>query len=98
MLELSQIEAIEKGFAGFNRGKHHCIELDEGHHTISVKSGGNLLTFAFVPNPSGPGHQCVDILHHNRKEGMKCWGAAGGGTDFIRKPEDGVTLLIVNLT
>lgn len=62
--------AKEAGFANFNEGDHICIDLPEGHATISVKTpDGNKLTFAFVPRSGdAKGHQCCDVQHHSGKE------------------------------
>ena len=53
------------GFAKFNGGSHLCVDIPDGHFTISCKtSEGKKVTFAFVPyTEAGPG-QCVDIQRH----------------------------------
>lgn len=61
------LKAEENGFAKYNGGPHTAIELPEGIHTITVKTGdGKLVTFGFYARPGGvPGHQCVDVVNHS---------------------------------
>ena len=54
--------AREIGFGSFNFGDHLCVDVPDGHSTISVKlSDGRQITFAFVPYQEGGVPKCVDI-------------------------------------
>lgn len=58
----SRAEAEKFGFAGFNNGKHLCIELPDEPITLTVKTkAGAKATFAFLAGEA----QCVDIQYHN---------------------------------
>ena len=58
--------AVEEGFVAFNGGPHLPIELPPGHSTLTVKtSGGDLITFAFIPYEDSPHPRCIDIAYHN---------------------------------
>ena len=58
--------AEERGFKGYNSGPHLCVDVPDGHFTITcINSEGKKVTFAFCPNAGpqaiNPGHQCIDI-------------------------------------
>lgn len=60
----SQVKDL--GYAKFNGGPHLCLDVPDGHYTISVRtSEGHLITFAFVPYKENGPAQCVDVQHHN---------------------------------
>ena len=71
----SRQKAAEAGYAVFNQGQHLCVDVDlEVDHegtkgcTITVKTNGKLITFAFNPGIEGLSPACVDISHHTGKE------------------------------
>lgn len=62
-----QVEAA--GFAKFNGGDHLCVDIPDGHFTISVKtSEGRQITFAFCPYKAGKPACCIDIQDHGGKK------------------------------
>ena len=66
---LTAEQAKANGFATMNNGDHLCVELPEGHCTISALTPtGEKITFAFIPRAAPtknlPGHQCVEITNH----------------------------------
>lgn len=66
MITTTAAEADRIGFGRFNDGEHICIEVPDGHTTISVRtSAGRRITFAFVPYSPDGVPQCVDILDHD---------------------------------
>ena len=78
-------ELANQGFAKFNSGDHLCVEMPQGHNTISVKTAdGKLLTFAFLPDEDGKTH-CVDIMHHTAKE---VWYKNSFGESVCAKKQD----------
>jgi hypothetical protein len=64
MLETEREYAEKRGFAVFNRGTHLCVDVPDGHYTVSCRlSNGKRVTFAFIPyTESGPA-DCIDIHH-----------------------------------
>lgn len=57
-------EASAAGYAAFNRGPHFCVDIPDGHSTVTCRtSTGELLTFAFVPYEEGGAPKCVDVHH-----------------------------------
>ena len=97
---LERKEAESCGFAGYNGGRHLCLDLrDEGHVTISLKTGdGQLVTFALIPRHEGQGHQCVDIVNHSGPKGdaghpLQTVAILGAGPTLARvSPEDEATV------
>jgi hypothetical protein len=64
VLPVKKVE--EAGFAKFNGGPHLCVDVPDGHYTISVKtSEGRKITFAFCPYKKDGPAQCVDIQQHD---------------------------------
>lgn len=64
MLETDREYAERKGFAVFNGGTHLCVDVPNGHYTVSCRlSNGKRVTFAFVPYREGGPADCVDIHH-----------------------------------
>jgi hypothetical protein len=65
---VSEAIALAAGFASVNNVPHLCVELPDGHNTISVRtSDGKRITFAFIVTswpPGGPA-DCVDIVYHD---------------------------------
>lgn len=58
-------EVKETKFAKFNSGEHLCVEVPDGHFTISARtSEGKQITFAFLPYKENGPAQCVDVEHH----------------------------------
>ncbi len=58
-------KVVENGFAKFNGGPHLCVDVPDGHYTISVKtSEGRKITFAFCPYEENGPAQCVDVQQH----------------------------------
>lgn len=52
-------------FAKFNGGPHLCVEVPDGHFTITARtSEGKKITFAFCPYQDNGPPQCVDVQHH----------------------------------
>jgi len=44
-----------------------CVDIPEGAFEISCRTPNEQqITFSFCPTPSGDGHHCVDVQHHNR--------------------------------
>jgi hypothetical protein len=63
-------------YAVFNGGPHLCVDVPEGAFTISCRNAqGRKVTFAFVAEPSGKGHQCIDIVHHTGGKTVKNGGS-----------------------
>ena len=58
--------AEQNGYATFNSGEHHCIDLGDGTtaHTISIKVGNELVTFAYCPTNTPNKTECIDIYRH----------------------------------
>lgn len=54
------------GFAKFNGGPHLCVDVPDGHFTITCRtSEGRQVTFAFCPYKANGPAQCIDIQNHN---------------------------------
>ena len=69
MITTTAEEADRIGFGRFNDGAHICVEVPDGHTTISVRtSEGRRITFAFVPYSPDGAPQCVDILDHDGEQ------------------------------
>jgi hypothetical protein len=59
--------AKQIGFARFNNGDHLCVDVPDGHSTISARlSDGRQVTFAFCPYEDGGVPKCVDIRDTGR--------------------------------
>lgn len=57
--------AESKGFKKFNPGNHLCVDLPQGHSTISVKlPNGRRISMAFVPY-SDENLGCMDIEYES---------------------------------
>jgi hypothetical protein len=53
------------GYTTYNGGPHLCVDVPDGHFTISCKtSEGKVVTFAFCPYQDDCPPQCVDVKHH----------------------------------
>jgi hypothetical protein len=63
----SEVTALAAGFASFSNVPHLCVQLPDGHHTISVRtSDGKRITFAFVAMAAAGGAaDWVDIVYHD---------------------------------
>lgn len=67
LIHHSRVE--DAGFARFNQGQHLCVDIPDGHFTISVKtSEGRQITFAFVPYKEGKPARCIDIHDNGGKQ------------------------------
>ena len=65
-LPCDQVESA--GYAKFNGGDHLCVDIPDGHYTITVKtSEGRKITFAFCPYKAGKPARCIDIQDHGGK-------------------------------
>lgn len=65
---VSREQAEGAGYAVFNRGQHVCIDVPNGHSTITCRtSTGELLTFAFIPYAENGAPACVDVHHKTAK-------------------------------
>tara|TARA_R100000951_G_C2649356_1_gene183837 strand:+ start:1397 stop:2086 length:690 start_codon:yes stop_codon:yes gene_type:complete len=74
--------AKQIGFARFNNGDHLCVDVPDGHSTISVRlSDGRQITFAFCPYSEGGVPKCVDVRDLGDPVGDKL----GTGTDQFRQ-------------
>lgn len=59
------VETRHTKFETFNGGPHLCVEVPDGHFTIScATSEGKKITFAFLPYRQNGPAQCVDVQHH----------------------------------
>lgn len=90
MLETEREYAEKKGFAVFNRGTHLCVDVPNGHYTVSCRlSNGKRVTFSFVPYEDGAPAACVDIHHRSgdvwgqdwERQNVICF---SGGRDAFR--------------
>lgn len=64
-------EAVNNNFAKFNGGPHLCVDVPNGHFTISARTKeGKQITFAFCPYEDNGPPQCVDIKHHTAAESV----------------------------
>ena len=91
-------QAEENGFAKFNGGPHLCVEVPNGHFTISAKlSDGRQITFAFSPYEENGVAKCVDVhdkggkkIEHQgqTREEQQVICFSGGGPDPFRTKED----------
>lgn len=64
MLETERDYAAKRGFATFNRGTHLCVDVPDGHYTVSCRlSNGKRVTFAFIPYSENGPADCIDIHH-----------------------------------
>jgi hypothetical protein len=63
----SEVIALAAGFASFNNVPHLCVQLPDGHQTISVRtSDGKRITFAFLATAAAGGAaDWVDIVYHD---------------------------------
>ena len=113
MLETDREHAEKRGFAVFNPGTHLCVDVPNGHYTVSCRlSNGKRVTFAFVPYTENGPADCIDIHHktgrpitgHDRindgaiGQNVICF---SGGTDAFRsdaKDAPPVTLTCLLLT
>lgn len=69
MKTLPHDQVEDAGFAKFNGGDHLCVDIPDGHYTITVKnSEGRKVTFAFCPYEEGGVPRCIDIQDHGGKE------------------------------
>lgn len=89
--------AAAAGYAVFNNGPHVCVDVPDGHSTITCRtSAGELVTFAFVPYAANSPPACVDVHH---KTAQRTYAQAGdelpamnvicfsGGRDAYRSVE-----------
>lgn len=71
-MQLTAQEAKEKGYAKFNGGPHLCVDIPDGHYTITTRlSNGKRVTFAFCPYEENKPARCVDIQMHDTEEYIK---------------------------
>lgn len=103
---LCSSEAAKKlNFATFNGFDHLCVDMDEKPLTISVRTADDQhITFSFINRPSGPGSQCVDIVHHDgpkNESGNPLQTASflgQGPTNFVTRPSDKSPTTIVSVS
>lgn len=101
----SRPEAEKFGYAGFNGGKHLCMELPDESVTLTVKTkAGAKVTFAFVAGEA----QCIDIQHHNGGRTVRngdrqvpvqaCTAFTPGHPVFIGKPDAAEPVTLISLS
>jgi hypothetical protein len=61
---------VEKaGYAKFNNCPHLCVDIPDGHSTITCRTvDGRRITFAFCPYHDRGPPQCVDVQAHQGQE------------------------------
>lgn len=105
---MTRDEALEKGYATFNGGPHLCVDVPEGHCTVTVKTpDGGKVTMAFLPRIDGSqsGHSSVDIVSHENpktKNGhpkqsalLLGEGPTNGSVDF--EDEEPTTIVVLKI-
>jgi len=101
----SRPEAEKFGYAGFNGGKHLCIDVPDESLTLTLKTkAGAKVTFSFVPGEA----QCIDIQHHNGGKTVRngdrqvpvqsCIAFTPGHPVFFTKPDDAEPVTLISLS